>query len=403
MRIEVSQLELASVRALLSDIGLPELAAEGDALLREVTLDVDGGGVSLEAASGSIPVLRGRLGEVAVELREISARGLSARAGGAGLALDLAELRVERVELEAEGWSLRCEGVAFPAGLHLRDGELCAPRARLRTAAVRLALGSSLPLPRDAGFLDGLDGRLELDATVVLLVYPLVKPALTSFFRIPIQAGEIDFKALERDFHELIDAVIDFEVEGDRLILEKDFPLVPWDNTTLVSWPLDAEARALAAHGRVRLATLLRYDIKAAALETADSKGAIQIKSLQLAAIALGLRLRGQRTVDLAGRGSLVLGSPGSEPMPLCRVRGRLDYCPPETSPNRLEVELEDLQGALRGLALLGLEVDAESFRLRASEQLHVAFSSLTPTGLRGNLRDAELTGLRVRRADSPG
>ena len=71
--------------------------------------------------------------------------------------------------------------------------------------------------------------------------------------RVPVEHGVINFHELERDLSFLEDAVLDFEWKGDRLILEKDIPLVPFDNETLVSWRLDDEGQALADAERLRL------------------------------------------------------------------------------------------------------------------------------------------------------
>ncbi len=108
----------------------------------------------------------------------------------------------------------------------------------------------------DWRFLDALHGNIALDLSVDLAV-----PVIGSFERnyeieIPIEGGIVDFKKLERQLGAIEDAIIDFEVEDGRLILEKDIPLMP--SKTLLYWPLGPEEQRLAKDDKIRLSTLMR-------------------------------------------------------------------------------------------------------------------------------------------------
>ena len=103
-----------------------------------------------------------------------------------------------------------------------------------------------------------------------------------------------DFGELERGFAAIANALLDFEVEGDRLVLELDvLPFVTFDNITLLSWHLtDPVDRELAAQKSVRLRRLLQFD-RPSARETRPAKrhdeGAIRLLGVDVAPIAIEL------------------------------------------------------------------------------------------------------------------
>ena len=126
-----------------------------------------------------------------------------------------------------------------------------------RAAAVNGVSGDRmLGPPIDWRFLDALHGNIALNLGVDLAVPVIGSIQRTYELEIPIEGGIIDFTKLERQLGAIEDAIIDFEVEDGRLILEKDIPLMA--NKTLLYWPLGPEEQRLAKDEKVRLRTLLR-------------------------------------------------------------------------------------------------------------------------------------------------
>lgn len=129
--------------------------------------------------------------------------------------------------------------------------------AAARAAAVNGVSGDrSLGLQVDWRFLDALHGNIVLNLGVDVAVPVLGSLERNYEIEIPIDGGVVDFKKFERQLGAIEDAIIDFEVEDGRLILEKDIPLMA--GKTLLYWPLDPQEQKLAKDDKVRLSTLFR-------------------------------------------------------------------------------------------------------------------------------------------------
>lgn len=128
-----------------------------------------------------------------------------------------------------------------------------------RAAAFRGSVGDRALAPEgiDWRFLDALDGHVDVDVSLDVAVPVIGHRKGTHELRIPIERGVIDYKRAEHQLAAIEDALIDFELEDGRLILEKDIPLVPRDEKVLLYWALDPEERALAEEDKVRLRTLM--------------------------------------------------------------------------------------------------------------------------------------------------
>lgn len=265
-------------------------------------------------------------------------------------------------------------------------------------AALQLAPARGGALP-DLDALDGVSGHANVDAVVGLTrSMPRVKNAI----RLDIREGTIDFRQLEHSFHALADAVLNFRVKGARLELEKDIPLVPWDETTLVAWPLDERDRALAARDRVRLRRLLDVQILETGRRDAGGKGCYGLGSLALEDIDVAASVLASVDVPFGG-GVVTLGAGGAAGLRGLRVRGALGCTrdgPPTAS--KLDVTVLAVTAAVRGLSAAGLVVDVQRLAIEdVSGEL--SFEGLEPRRLTLNLPKVRLEGVTLAAAPVRG
>lgn len=111
----------------------------------------------------------------------------------------------------------------------------------------------------DWALFDGLSGRAHVDVGVAYKLALFERRAVHEF-RVPIQQGTLDFRELERGLAGLEDALLDFSVRDDALVLELGLPFLPTRGLgrRLVAWELSEDERDLARANRVRLARLAR-------------------------------------------------------------------------------------------------------------------------------------------------
>src|SRR5262249_52481410 len=143
--------------------------------------------------------------------------------------------------------------------------------------------------------------------------------------RIPIVDGRLNFKDLERDLSLLENLVLDFVVRDGTLILEKNVPLIPFDNETLVYWPLAGEELELASRELVRLRTLLRWRLPFRENKP-RAEDAFALTRVPLEEINARLRLGGPAALVLGERGVLTLGAEERAAIGSLKVTGAIRY-----------------------------------------------------------------------------
>lgn len=310
----------------------------------------------------------------------------------------VAELNGWSVDL-GPGLSVRAGEVRVTEGLTLREHVATVPTIELTDVTADLDLEALFELAQDAplpdlDFLDAVSGHANLDATVGLIASPAV-PRLKSAVRLSIREGAIDFKQLERGFHPLADAVLDFHVKGSRLELEKDIPLLPWDESTLLAWRLDADDRALAAKNRVRLGKLVDVEILESGRREAGHVGCYGLGSLALENIDIDVSILRPR-IDVAfagGSGEVQLGLDGAPGLQGLRVRGAVRCGQGGARTSKVDVTVQAVNAALRGLSFMGHGLSAERLVV-ADVSGEVTFEGLTPTRLTVNLPKVRLEGV---------
>jgi hypothetical protein len=306
----------------------------------------------------------------------------------------------------ASGLSLKTEAVMLhvgevraPEGLVLSPGELSAPLLELIGVSLDVDLAVALrrlgPQKRAPaqlqrlGALDLIDGELSADLHVKATEPIIGHRSATHRLRLDIRGGVIDYRKLEQGLATLENAAIDFELEGDQLILEKDLPLVPLDNTTLFSWSLDQEGQRLARKGLVRLSTLARGQAAPDGL----GKLAFVLHELAVAALSASLRIAAPAVVPLVGDSELRLAEGVS-----LQLTGAARYCEGGGSgpPDVIRLEPSEIAGSLTDLPLGSVVLALGGFEVGATElaELHVA--NLMPARLVLQVAGATATDVRL-------
>jgi hypothetical protein len=108
----------------------------------------------------------------------------------------------------------------------------------------------------DQGVLDTVNGQLDVDLTVSVTMPVIGKRLAVHKFRIPIEGGIFNYHDFEKGLSDLEDAFIDIRVRGDKLVLERDIPLIPGLQKPIVTWKLEPGEVELASKALVRLRTL---------------------------------------------------------------------------------------------------------------------------------------------------
>ncbi len=325
----------------------------------ELTAD-ESGRRTVQIGGATAATVRGVMGQTQVDITDLV---LAAFSDDAGM-LHVQRLRLGSVELSV-------------AELSRDGGEPAAPASPGPAASRPRA-------PLDLGFLDLISGNLAVDVVTDVSLPILGSRKATHSFRLPIDAGVISFKAIEKGIATLESLVLDFEVEGDKLILEKDIPLVPFDNQPLVTWMLDDVGRKLAKDDKVRLSTLARPQLPPKVKAAADADRAKKGKAVELRRIDvdnLDLRISITSTFELAvGEGRVRFGASERASIELLHVTGELAHDGNGDAPRgAIRVMGKGLHAALHGISLPRRKLDAHAVSVDTIEAVDVGFAGFRP------------------------
>ncbi len=269
--------------------------SETNAHGREISLTVRGyeirGRIALDGASLD---LRGRDGTVSAEqlviagvtiaghgvrigAQQLTAAHCTIGWGRRGLRVEAASIEIEAVQVIGDDEPF--EGTVVLQGVSLADvavhrGDVRVGRGRIARSEVDAKLparheangdGHQQPAKPSVGarvleVLDRSSGHFDVDLGLDLAVPVIGRRRATHEFRIPIDAGTIDYRQLESNLSTLEDQLLDFSVRDEGLVLEVGVPLIPTRGLgkPIVTWPLGDADRALAQQQRVRLSVLAR-------------------------------------------------------------------------------------------------------------------------------------------------
>ena len=250
--------------------------------------------------------------------------------------------------------------------------------------------------PFDFTFLDAIGGHLNVDLFLDVTIPVLGGWCETHEFRIPIRGGTFDFARFEGDINWLTRSVLDIEVKDRKLILEKDLPLIPFDNKVLLAWPLDADELNLARRNRTRLRTLLTWEIPPGQPGDDGKGSAIDLNQIATRNIDIALGMKPSQ-IDLGDSGRIRLGH-GDEPaVEQLTVRGDLEYATDKTLPDTtLRGTAQGLRAGLDALSTGASTVSAQRIDVDTIDYVTVSFTGFLPHRLTGSIDRIAITDLLV-------
>ncbi len=393
------QVELAAPSQ-LREVEIEATIARGDATPKfvgairaaavDATVNITLGGLTIQGATlriQSFEFTASPDGKVAVRFGQVSAATLEVLTRGMQLSV---------ADVLAAG---PC--TIDPAGLRIESLDVGRVTAKLPdlTSKAADAAPTTPKGPRtlpNLPFLPHLHGKIAVDVIPDVTLPIIGSRKATHAFRIPVEGGIIKLGDVESGLSTLENLVIDFEVEDGKLVLEKDIPLIPFDNKPLVEWKLDGPAQALANDKRVALSTLMQATLPASAKKEADAerkkKGkAIDLRRLDLANIDVDLRCAGTSELAVAG-GTVRLGDAQRPAIGELRVTGNLTHVPGDPSPGQLSLTAKNLLAGLDGVSVGDRTLTVSEVGVGAIDGVTVAFAGVKPQSA-----EARASGLTLR------
>lgn len=296
---------------------------------------------------------------------------------------------------------LEVEDVTFAASLAAPETEAVAPE---RADASSSSGGFAMP---DLTPLDGLHGLLHADLTLDVKLPFISRRVATHKLHLDVRQGTIDFKKLEDGLSLLEDALLDFQVRKNALVIE-----IKGVKKTLVAWPLDAEGLALANHDRVKLRTLAQPDLpkeqankeSAPPPSTSGKDKSVGLTRLDVNDIDIQLGLVGGAALALP-QVRVKLGSSETAALEQLVVRGALAYAPGEpasrTEPKTLHAALRGLHLGLDNLRVGAATAKVGTLALQELRDVTLTMVGLKPTKLQGSAHGLLLESVVYRNSPS--
>lgn len=419
--------ELEAANLAISRIGL-ELGVER-LLAERISADLGGGKTSARVTSAAITNLTLRTPSLGLKIAKVHLENLRIVHDAGGLALEVGEVELTGVGVrvgEGEGdqhvktsGAIRMRGFRFAQGsvscarLEVEDADFVANLAGKQTEAVAperedeaSPAGAPFTMP-DLGALDGLHGLVNADLTVDVKLPFISRRVATHKLRLDVRQGTIDFKKLEDGLSLLEDALLDFEVRKNALVIE-----IKGVKKTLIAWPLDAEGLALASKNRVKLGTLAHPDLpKSTGGESVPPPASGgKDKSVGLTRLDVnGIEIQ----LGLATAPALVLpyvqvqlGRDGVPALEQLTVQGSLSYAPGEpatrTEPKTLRASLRGLHVGLGGLQIGDAVLSVGTLALTELRDVVLTMTGLKPSKVEGAARGLLLEAVEYRNSARP-
>ncbi|HEX3762879.1 MAG TPA: hypothetical protein VHW23_29485 [Kofleriaceae bacterium] len=219
-------------------------------------------------------------------------------------------------------------------------------------------------------FLDSLSGRIYLTVKVVLDLPVLGHRSLDQDLRIPIQDGNINYRALEDSLNWLEGAFLDIKHDRDRLALAWKVPIVG-SARELIAWRLDHDADSLAALGHVPVRSLTDFTIPAGRKPNGKRK---TVQSLSLDAIDIALSLLAPRSVELGG-GVIMFGGDDQPGMVDLKVTGSLH----DRGAGALKGAIGSIDTTIKDVQAGPVKMTADRLHFDGLDELEVAFDGFHP------------------------
>ncbi len=351
-------------------------AGDSEAPSADVGTDASAG-LDIRLASLSVDKMSARSRLLEIEVEDLEAREISWLDG----ALSLGSLSIGRVTVRIDLTELLAR-----RGEHSDEDAPAKPGPR------------SLPLV-DLRLLDRVDGQIDVDVNVDLQVPVLGRRKATHCFRVPVTLGVLNFRQIERGLSTLENAVIDFDVQEHKLVIERDLPVpLMRMRKNLVEWHLDTEEMALARKHLVRMRTLPRFEIPNGGSKNNNFK----INGLQLSEIDVALSMTPRSKDERDGtpdKGPEFEGVLPDFKLGRLSISGNLQH--PRGS-GQIVAKIRALITALRGLRVGGFQVDVAALRANELAPVSVSFDGSQPTTLAATLQGFYLDGISLQKVLDP-
>ncbi len=240
-------------------------------------------------------------------------------------------------------------------------------------------------------FLDSLSGRIYLTIKVVLDLPVIGKRTLDQKLKVPIQEGELDFRALEESLDWLEGTFLDLEHQKNKLALQWKVPIVG-SARDLVLWDLDEDASKLAAFGKVPVRSLADFRTARSDKPTQKSDNGKQIlKSLALESLDLALSLLAPRSLEV-GDGLIMFGGDDQPGMVDLKVTGGIN----DRGPGTLKGAIGSIDITLKDVHLGPAAVTADRLHFDGLDQLVVTFEGFRPVKIDVLIRKVTATNLAL-------
>ncbi len=403
---------LASVVANDLEVAVDDVLVRGRVTLTAPELVVRGDEGSLSAARVDISDFLLRVGGLELTATQLVGGGVKLGWGAAGFWLHATSLEAPAFGLRTGDVQLAAEAVAVGA-FRLDGKQLTMGSAALGSGQVTVGLrGSSgsesvtathdiptLPEPAATSLielttLDALSGQLDVDVAVDLTVPIIGRRKATHRLRVTIENGTLDYHALEHNLAKLEDALLDFSVRENALVLERVNPLFParGHGKPVVIWDLAGADLELAQRARVRLSVLPQARLASA---TDESEAPASKKTGGIALRELGL-LRINARLALAAPAASPTGQVRLDHVASLTLGGNVFHEPGGSREGSVLGELTGLAGSLHALLLGTTRVDAASVTAASLAPIELAFADVQPTNLEVGLQGVTLQGVTL-------
>jgi hypothetical protein len=241
----------------------------------------------------------------------------------------------------------------------------------------------------DQGVLDTVNGQMDVDLTVSVTMPVIGKRIAVHKFRIPIEGGIVDYHDFERGLADLEDAFLDIRVRGNKLVLERDIPLIPGLRKPIVTWLLEPGEVELASKSLVRLRTLPKARMASSDEPDDDraKKSRVKLHRLDFDNFAVHLSID-ETAILKSGHGSL------RAHLDELDLEGSLRYDPDpedERRPTVLTATATGLGTVADKLAIAG-HVVSGSLTIASVERFRLGFDELKPTNMTLALKNISIS-----------
>jgi hypothetical protein len=383
------------------------------------------------AAGADTPAGAGEPGQdsgLEVTAASITAAGLDVRSRAIEIAAD--HVAVQEAAIRGRTFSL----AAVSVGKLSLELDLAALAAREREESADAAAEAPPAKPSirsliDWRFLDRVDGQIDVDVTVDVHLPVIRRRRATHCFRVPIEKGIFNYRQLESGLASLENAVIDFDLKGHKLVIERDLPIIRM-RKNLVEWRLDDEEMALARQRKVKLRTLPRFEITPGNGKNSDVKLhglAIHPINIDLS-VSPALPSAALSTVTPTATDAEAAAATGEDAAARTAGEVRADAAPAEQAPpsaheyrgilpelslrrlmvtgsidypdaeGSLAIKVKQLATALRGLPLGNVVVDVGAVRVDSIDPIKIVFDGLVPRAISLTINGLALERVTVTR-----